>query len=415
MTSRGGAAAAAALVFILCPLGLRAQEKDTAPDFDDVELEAGLSAGFGILRLGGTVPPEATGLGGHVVQRTNRITRLLVDEATGAAFGYRLEASALATTLRHVRVEIRPLERGDEADLKKLPGCAGCPAPHLAGRGPVRFPPPHIVRSGDTMVVDLLMNPDTGEKIVDVLKFSSDPVKAEQLEAVRGRLRQAFQHVRRGDEIVGMGAQGLAVFAEATRAQVEAASLEYGKALALQADSATHLRLAICFDRLERGDAAEKEYEKALQMNQADAEAWQRLSALRHRRGRYGKAVEGYRIALKLRPDWALAHRNLATALLDRAEMGPAFDEYRQAHRLAPAILDAKDADAVPAQSVALQQFLFAKVHASAGALDAAFLSLKRAKEAGFTDLERVREEPEFAPLLKDPRVVGLIGRGASS
>jgi tetratricopeptide (TPR) repeat protein len=403
------------LVLALLARGASAEDAPAAPDFDEVELEAGLSVGFGIQRLGGNAPPESSGLGSHVVKRTNRITRLLVDEESGAAFGYRLEAAAVSTSPLHVRVDLRPLQAGDESDLKRLTTCAKCPPPHFASKGPVRFPPTHIVRSGDTMVVDLLVRPDTGEKIVDVLKFSREAVTREELEAVRGRLRQASLHVRRGDEIVGAGPQGLGAFAESSRVLVEAASLEYTKALALQSDSATHLRLAVCYDRLERPEAAEKEYEKAVRLNEADAEAWHRLSTLRHRRGRYAKAVEGYRTALKLRPDWALARRNLATALLDRAELQPAFEEYRHAHRIAPSILETKDAGAVATKSGALQQFLFAKVHAAAGALESAFESLKRARDLGFTDLERVREEPEFAPLLKDPRVVGLIGRGAPS
>jgi hypothetical protein len=398
MRSRG----AMAVVLALFAAGLVLAAE--TPDFEEVALtEGGLSLGFGLLRLGGdAVPPESPGLTGHVVGRKNIAVRFVVDEPTGAAIGYRLEAASLSLSPLAIRVDIRPLAAGDEKDLKRLTVCASCPAPKLVGEGPARFPPTQFIRDGDTMVIDLLVRPGTGEKIVDVLTFRSETVTREVMDEVRGRLGRASKHVRQGDDLLARGS-------------VEPAAAEYVKALGLQPDAATHLRLAQCYERLDRRELAGKQYEKAVRLNGADADAWHGLGVLQHRAGSYAKAVSSYEHAVKLRPEWALAHRNLATAHLDRAELPEAFAEYVVARRLSPAMLETKEASAVKAHDAGLERFVLAKVCVVAGDLNASIDWLTRAKDAGFTDFDRLREDPAFKPLLGDPRVVGLLARNSRS
>jgi tetratricopeptide (TPR) repeat protein len=370
-----GGAALAALLAPSTVLGADPPEAKRQADFDVVDLK-GLSLGFGMLRLDNDdraqgqrqqrlqqqAAQEPLPLTGHVVEHRNALVRLIVDEASGAAFGYRVEAESLSTTVAALRVDIRPLAPSDEKDLKRLAVCRTCPAPRLVGSGPTRFPPTQIVKSGDTMVIDLLVRPDTGEKVVDVLKFSNEKVTRAVLDGLRTRLGGASRHATRAGDLLARGSE----------------------------------------------EAALLEYEKAVQLNPADAEAWHTLSVLRHRRGSYGKAIAGYRQALKIRPDLVLARRNLATAHLDRAEAVQAFEEYRRAYRAAPAALESKDDACVKAQDVAMQRYMFAKVYAGAGKTEAALEALKSALDAGFTDVERIHEDPEFKPLLRDPRLAAL-------
>jgi hypothetical protein len=389
-----------AFVAALAAPAAATKEKTPEPeDFASTNLAAGLGASFGLQRLGSDA---ALPLSGRLIERPDALIRVLVDPASGTAFGYRLEATTLSSTLFGViRVDIHALTPTDEKEVVERAGCAHCPPLHLLGSS-TRFPPTQVIRAGDTLVVDLLVRPETGEKIVDVVQFSFTPVTRRALDVVRARVHQAFQYVKQGDEEQAHGA-------------TEAAAALYAKAAALQPDASTYLRLAHCYEKLERFDQAQQEYERAVRKNSDDADAWMSLAVLRHRRGRFGKAANAYERALKIRPDWALAHRNLATAHLDRAELDDAFREYREAYRARHTSLESSDTASVPARDPGLQHYVFAKVYAAEGEIENALASLKKARDAGFRDLERIRDDVEFRPYLDDPRFGVLLGAGSRS
>jgi tetratricopeptide (TPR) repeat protein len=369
-------------------------------DFTEVALGSGVSIGVGMLRLGGD-DESPIPLEGNVIARPSMATRLIADETTGATFGYRIAAAPLGSSTSAWRVDILPLDAGADRDLRRLHVCEGCPALSLVASS-VRYPPQQIVRIGETIVIDLLERARTGEKIVDVVKFSTEPVTREELGEVRTRLREASRHVRRGDALAAKGS-------------LEAAAAEYAQALTLQPDAAVHRRLGQCQQGRGRTDDALREYEKAVRLDPEDADARLLLGVLRHRRGDFGRAADGYRRVLKIRPGWALARLNLATALLDRGDAVQALEEYRQAHRAEPSVLEAKDASSVRARDAGLQAYLVAKVYATEGDARAALVWLEKAVAAGFGDLERARTDPDFASLRQDPRFVGLVARTSRS
>ena len=380
-----------------------AAEAEPASDFQEVTLSNGMSVGWGMVRLGGSEAPLP--LEGHVILRGNAATRLVVDSATGASFGYRLSTTTLtgyaSPTMMVLRVEILPLAAVDEKDLRRIDACEGCPSLRLVA-ATIRYPPRQFVRDGDTMMIDLLEHPKTGEKIVDFVKFSSDTVAREHLDTLRDRVRTASRHTRRGDELAAKGA-----YADA--------AAEYAKAAPLQRDAAVHRKLGHTYLKIGRADVAQRELEIAVRLNPADIDTRHLLSVVRHRRGDFGKALSGYREVLKQRPEWALARRNLATAHLDRGSLGEAVQEYRHAHRSDPTILETKDAARVKARDGGLELYAIAKVYLVEGDANAALAALARAFEAGFDDSQRVRDDADFAPLLKDPRLVGMLARAARS
>lgn len=373
---------------------------DDPPDFNEVTLQ-GLSVGFGLLRLGAAARRPETAIAGYLVAvRPSAVTRVLVDRSSGLAFAYSVETVQLPSAWRTIRVDIRRASPGVDRELKDVEMCEGCPAARLLEGTPSRFPPTQIIRDGDVMAVELLVHPETGEKIVDILQFSTDTVSGPALDVVRDRLWQADRLVRRGDELAGKN-------------DCEGAVSAYTEALALQADAGTQARLGACHDRLGRFEASRAAYERAVALNPADAASWHALGALQHRRGYADKAQGPYRKALKLRPDWAAARRDLGTAHLDRGELDKAFEAYLAARRAQPGILGRKDA--VPARSAALQHYVFARVHAASGDVDAALGCLGKARAAGFTDFERARGDAEFAPFLDDPRFAPFLQADARS
>ena len=368
-------------------------------DFSEIGLGNGVSIGVGMLRLGGDdeapIPLE-----GNVIVRPTMATRLIVDESTGATFGYRIDASPLDSSTSPrvaVRVDILPLDPKAERDLRRLHICEACPALSLVASS-VRYPPQQIVRMGETIVIDLLERAQTGEKIVDVVKFSTESVTRDELGEVRKRLREASHHARRGDALAANGSLAAAV-------------AEYAQAVALQPEGAVYRRLGRCQQSRGRMDDAMRDYEKAVRLDAGDAEARLLLSVLRHRRGDFGRAADGYRQVLKIRPGWALARLNLATAHLDRGDVGEALEEYRQAHRSDRAIFETKDPSTVRARDAGLQSYLIAKAYALDGDTGASLAWLEKAMAAGFGDLERLRTDPDFASLRHDPRFVGIVAR----
>src|SRR5581483_653228 len=82
----------------LVPNLLSAKATGTPPpeDFSQTALGAGLYAGFGLLRLGGSERLDPLPLQGHALERPDALLRVLIDPASGSAFGYRLEVNQLS-------------------------------------------------------------------------------------------------------------------------------------------------------------------------------------------------------------------------------------------------------------------------------------------------------------------------------
>ena len=103
------------LATLLGPWPALAGDNRPPADFAQLELSGGFYVGFGLLRLGPDFSPGPLPLGGQAFPSpTNVVTRLLVDEASGAAFGYRLEAEPLRLGWPLIRVDVRPLGAGDQ-------------------------------------------------------------------------------------------------------------------------------------------------------------------------------------------------------------------------------------------------------------------------------------------------------------
>jgi hypothetical protein len=141
-----------------------------AEDFSKDTLGNGLSIAVGMLRVGGDEQAPVP-LEGNLIVRSTTVTRLIADEATGATFGYRIATVRFGPSA--VRVKILPLDSEAEGDLRRLSVCEGCPPLRLVASS-VRYPPEQVVRLGETVVIDLLERSQSGERIVDVVKLSTD-------------------------------------------------------------------------------------------------------------------------------------------------------------------------------------------------------------------------------------------------
>jgi Tfp pilus assembly protein PilF len=335
----------------------------------------GASIGFALLRTGSGTPSGA--IGEAVLPRSNSVSRVLWDRSSGAYFGYRVEV--------------------DRRALRERGGCPGCPAPSPLGAGP-QFPAAQQLAEGEALTLELLANPTTGERILDVVRLSASPLSEEAMRSAASRVLEGQQAVTRAGALVARG-------------RYAPAAEEFRRALEVQPNDATvHNQLGICYQRLSNVAMARREYERALELRPGYAEVWNNIGTLEQSHRRFKSAVRAYKKAIELKPSLATPWKNLGNAYLALGQPQEAFEAYQEAFRLDPTILE-EQAAAIPAAGVeaADQHLLIAKLLAARGQTDAALDYLSRARAAGFRDFRRVERDPDFRRVVADPRYRDLV------
>ena len=249
-------------------------------------LDNGVSIGFALARTGGDASPAGP-VGEVVLPRSNGVSRVLWDRASGAYFGYRVEVTRQGAP-RPFRVAIKALDGGAvERELRQRRDCASCPGPAPLGAALPQFPPAQALAEGEALTLDLLTNPSTGVRIFDVLGVSARPASAEALQGAVSRAIEGQMAVKRAAALVARG-------------QYPAAADQYRVALELQPnDASVHNKLGICYQQLENDAMARKSYERALELNPGYAEVWNNLGTLEQSTERFKQAVRAYKKAIE--------------------------------------------------------------------------------------------------------------------
>ncbi len=364
-----------------------------------VTLENGASIGFALIRTGGQKPGGA--IGEAALPRSNSVNRVLWDRESGAYFGYRVVIETQGGS-RPLRVAFKPLDRkAVERELRGSRGdCPHCPTPSPLGTAGPQFPPAQQLAEGEALTLELLANPTTGERILDVVKLSLKPISGEAMHAAASRALEGQHAVARAAAFV-------------VRGNFPAAIDEYKKAIEVAPnDARLHNLLGICYQSSHDEGRALREYERALELDPKYASAWNNIGTLEQSRRRFRAAVKAYKKAIGLKPTLATAWRNMGTAYLALSQFERAFEALQEAFRLDPSILETQgSAVASAGVDAATQYFYLAKLLAANGHKDAALDYLRRAKDAGFRDFDRVEADKDFHPLLQDARYKELARR----
>jgi Tfp pilus assembly protein PilF len=383
----------AAVAALLAALVAPAASADEGMAF--ATLGNGASIGFALLRTGSGAPSGA--IGEAVLPRSNSVSRVLWDRSSGAYFGYRVEVDRRDGP-RPFRIVFKPLDHGAvERALRERGGCPGCPPPSPLGARP-QFPAAQQLAEGDALTLELLANPTTGERILDVVRLSASPLSEEAMRSAASRALEGQQAVTRAGALVARG-------------RYAPAAEEFRRALEVQPNDATvHNQLGICYQRLSNVAMARREYERALELRPGYAEVWNNIGTLEQSHRRFKPAVRAYKKAIELKPSLATPWKNLGNAYLALGQPQEAFEAYQEAFRLDPTILE-EQAAAIPAAGVeaADQHLLIAKLLAARGKTEAALDYLARARAAGFRDFRRVERDPDFRVVVADPRYRELV------
>ncbi len=354
------------------------------------ELRNGTSIGTALVRSRGEFSEGA--IGDVVFPRSKGITRLLYDQKGGTYFGYRLDVASMKK--QQYRFEFKRLPEEVASELQRHLRCPDCPTPvPLAGSNP-SFPGSLMLNEGAVCTIELLMNPQTGEKIVDVIMVSSRPISKQIMEAAAQKTREAMALVERGDNLLARGNNPGAVD-------------EYKKALLIHPnDSAVWNKLGIGYQRMGRTDLAQAQFERTVRLNAKYAEAWNNLGSCYHVRGKYNDAIRYYHKAIDAKPSFAAAYKNMGSAYFAQKRFEDGYRAFQAAFRLDPAILETSTSLGVQVSNANAGElyYYFAKLSAANKQNDAALDFLAKAIEAGFKDCERITREADFRALSRLPR-----------
>lgn len=158
--------------------------------------------------------------------------------------------------------------------------------------------------------------------------------------------------------------------------------------------------------------AAIKAYKEAIHQRNNFSEAWNNLGTVYFLEDKFRKSLKFYLRAIELNPNSASFHLNLASSYYRLKKVKEAIDECRVALTLDPNILTERASVGTVVQargSDAEFHFYLAKVFASLGRAEDAVRHLRRAFEDGFKDGKRLRDDPDFQKISKDPAYVQLL------
>jgi tetratricopeptide (TPR) repeat protein len=170
-------------------------------------------------------------------------------------------------------------------------------------------------------------------------------------------------------------------------------------------------QLGIAYQELGDLPEAERSYKKAVHADKDYVSAINNLGALEYSKKHYGKAIKYYRKAITMRDgDRAVIYSNLGFAYFGNVQYAPAMAAFSKALILDPDIFARKGgAGAIIQQRSApdpgMLYFLVAKSYAKVGDAEHAAHYLKVARDDGYKDFVSAKTDPDFARVIKDPRV----------
>jgi tetratricopeptide (TPR) repeat protein len=203
-----------------------------------------------------------------------------------------------------------------------------------------------------------------------------------------------------------------------TRGDIQMARKEYGQAvadyrIALQGNAKDALllnKMGIAYQQLGDLPNAERSYKKAMKLDKKFSSAVNNLGTLEYQRRRYGRSIKYYKEALKRDEQTAAVYSNLGYAYYGNKQYTQAMDAFAKALAIDPEVFTRKGGVGATLQQRTAPDpgqfnFLLAKFYAKTGDAEHAAHYLKLSRDYGYKDYRSAEKDPEFAAVIKDPRV----------
>jgi tetratricopeptide (TPR) repeat protein len=166
-------------------------------------------------------------------------------------------------------------------------------------------------------------------------------------------------------------------------------------------------------ERTRRYEESRRSFERAVKLKKDYAEAMNNIGVVYYQQEEYKKATAQYKKALEIRPT-ASFHSNLGSVYFAQKRFEEATAEYLEALRLDPEVFERTSANGLlgrvstPADR-AKYAIMLAKLYAQLGDVDHSLVQIRRALENGYTELDPLYNDAEFAAVRKDPRFAELM------
>jgi tetratricopeptide (TPR) repeat protein len=167
---------------------------------------------------------------------------------------------------------------------------------------------------------------------------------------------------------------------------------------------------------LKSGDfkGARNDFTQAAKYNHQLPEVWNNLGVTYYIDKNYASAAKYFKKAVALDETRPTYHVNLGVAWFAQNDLERAMREYARALELDPDALVRSSRAGVDAQITnpeerAKHNYMMAKVYAKLGNTDSCLVCLRKAKEDGYRDLEKVYKDKEFSSLWQDPRLAAIV------
>lgn len=170
-------------------------------------------------------------------------------------------------------------------------------------------------------------------------------------------------------------------------------------------------KIGIAYEDLGNSDQAEHFYRKSMSADKHFAIPVNNFGTLEYAKKHYGRAIKLYLKAANLHMDAGPIYSNLAYAYYENREYPKAMDAMAKALAADPTIFDRRQGTGGSvlqertAPDPATLFFLMAKSFAKTGDAERAAHYLKLARDGGYKNLKAVAKDPEFARVIKDPRI----------
>lgn len=201
------------------------------------------------------------------------------------------------------------------------------------------------------------------------------------------------------------------------RKEFEAAAKAYQTMLSDDPHNAKLLNYeGIAYQELGNSDRAEHYYKLAAKADKTDSNSLNNLGTVEFGAQRYGKAIKYYKQAIAKRSVNATVYSNLGYAYCGIKEYPKAMAVFGQALAMDPEVFDHKGGAGSVLQQrsspdPAALHFMLAKSYAKIGDAERAARYLKMARDEGYKDFRKAEKDPDFASVIKDPRVEEVLHR----
>jgi tetratricopeptide (TPR) repeat protein len=173
-------------------------------------------------------------------------------------------------------------------------------------------------------------------------------------------------------------------------------------------------KLGIAYHQQAMLKTAQQLYEKSAKIDPHYADALNNIGTVFYQRKKYRKAVQYYKKALKVRDDLPSVYSNLGYAYFSEKHYPEAMEAFQRALQLDPTVFEhfSRSGSILQDRSVSDHgtfYFLLAKSYAQMGNVERCAHYLRKARDEGYTSMNKVKSDPAFAAMLQEPSVKEIL------